>query len=76
VPSEPLRQALAGGVVDIGENHRGLFAQEQLRFRRALPTRGAGNQRHLSRQPRHFLTSAPSLSRVDHEIASSLRSSQ
>jgi len=46
---EPLRQALTGRGIDIGENHGGLFAQEQFCFRRALPARGAGDQRHLSR---------------------------
>src|SRR5271165_4021882 len=66
---EPLRQALAGSGINIGENHRGLFAQEQFRLRRALPTRGAGDQRHLSRQPCHFLTSGLCIRRLLRRVA-------
>src|SRR6516225_9240498 len=56
VAGETLCDALARRRIDIGQNHRRLLAQEQLRFSRALPTRRAGDQRHLSRQPCHFLT--------------------
>src|SRR5206468_2117364 len=54
---QSLGQALTGRGVDVGQDHRGFFPHEELRLCCPLPSRGAGDQRNLARQPCHFLTS-------------------
>ena len=53
--SQPSRQPLACGNIDVGHDDRSLFAHEESRVRGPLQARGAGDQRHFACKPRHFL---------------------